>query len=39
MAEEDVILSANTGVVILWKDRSESVNLAKFYLIAIYQND
>ena len=26
MAEEDVILSANTGVVILWKDRSESVD-------------
>ena len=39
MAEEDVILSANTGVVILWKDRSESVNLAKVYLIAFYQSD
>ncbi len=39
MAEEDVILSANTGVVILRKDRSESVNLAKLCLIAIYQSD
>ena len=39
MAKEDVMPSANTGVVILWKGRSESMNLAKLYLIAIYQSD